>query len=98
MDEKVCVYCKKPFTTENVHSKAGWAEVKISQMCEDCFDMVTSEDDDELGDYEQGKLGGAKAERERIWTLITDNPNYEIGNAANFVYVNDLKRKIFGEK
>ena len=39
-DENCCVFCKQPFTEKNVHSEAGWKEVKISQLCEDCFDLT----------------------------------------------------------
>jgi hypothetical protein len=34
----VCIDCKQPFTSENVHSPEGWRETQISGMCEDCFD------------------------------------------------------------
>ena len=41
-----CISCKKPFTSENVYSQAGWRETKISQMCEKCFDACTLPEDD----------------------------------------------------
>lgn len=41
--EKVCLYCGKPFSSENVFTKEGWAEIKISGVCEKCFDDVTDE-------------------------------------------------------
>ena len=33
----ICIFCKKPFTDENVYTDAGWRETRISQMCEKCF-------------------------------------------------------------
>lgn len=42
--DKKCVNCKKPFTNKNVYSRAGWAEVKITQLCELCFDSITKEE------------------------------------------------------
>jgi|GEM_PF-6376960 len=41
-----CIRCKKPFSDENVKTAAGWAETKISQMCELCFDAITAEHED----------------------------------------------------
>jgi len=38
-----CVVCKQPFTQENVFTEAGWKEVKISQMCEKCWDETFKE-------------------------------------------------------
>jgi len=50
MSEPVCISCKKPFTKENVYSPDGWREIKISQMCELCFDACTMEPEvDEYG-------------------------------------------------
>lgn len=34
----VCVFCKKPFSGENVTTRAGWLETQISGSCEKCFD------------------------------------------------------------
>lgn len=42
-----CVHCGQQFSDKNVHSDAGWREVKISGMCEDCFDAVTAEPEEE---------------------------------------------------
>lgn len=42
-----CILCKQPFSDKNVHSEAGWREIHISHMCEDCFDEVVKETDDE---------------------------------------------------
>jgi hypothetical protein len=55
----VCVGCSQPFTASNVHTAAGWSETKISQLCEDCFDAVTAESDDEpdLDDEFEEALG-----------------------------------------
>ena len=41
-----CVKCSKPFTEKNVHTMDGWRETQISQMCEDCFDEITKEEDE----------------------------------------------------
>ena len=42
-----CVSCKQPFSGANVFTPAGWREVRISKMCEACFDKAFSEFDDE---------------------------------------------------
>lgn len=39
-----CRSCKEPFSDKNVHSAAGWAETRISGMCEDCFDAAFAEE------------------------------------------------------
>lgn len=44
----LCVKCKCPFTSKNVHTIEGWRETQISGMCEDCFDALTIE-------YEEGE-------------------------------------------
>jgi hypothetical protein len=41
----VCIDCGHPFTDANVHSDAGWREVKLSNICEDCFDALFAEDE-----------------------------------------------------
>lgn len=41
--EGICNVCREPFTEKNVHTEAGWREVKISNTCEDCFDEMFSE-------------------------------------------------------
>lgn len=43
----VCIQCGQPFTEDNVHSDAGWRETRLSNMCEDCFDELMAETDDE---------------------------------------------------
>jgi len=35
-----CVHCNQPFSDSNVFSYIGWKEVRISQMCEKCFDEL----------------------------------------------------------
>jgi hypothetical protein len=35
-----CVECNQPFTEKNVFTQAGWAETKLSQTCEACFDRI----------------------------------------------------------
>lgn len=49
---KQCVYlcceqCNKPFSMENVRTKAGWRETQISGWCETCFDAMFSEDEEQ---------------------------------------------------
>ncbi len=36
--EARCICCKEPFTTDNVFTKEGMAEIAISGTCEKCFD------------------------------------------------------------
>lgn len=38
-----CISCKEPFSDSNVFSEAGWREIKISGLCERCFDEITME-------------------------------------------------------
>lgn len=40
-----CVDCKKPFTSLNVHTQAGWRETKLSKLCEDCWNDLFAEGD-----------------------------------------------------
>jgi hypothetical protein len=42
----LCICCGNAFTDKNVHTKAGWAETRISQTCEDCFDDLFAEEDE----------------------------------------------------
>lgn len=37
-----CLICKQPFSDENVFTKAGWRETKITQYCEKCWDKMFS--------------------------------------------------------
>lgn len=46
-----CVNCEQPFTDKNTHSAAGWRETQISGLCEDCFDQVTADLEDEQGEW-----------------------------------------------
>lgn len=41
-----CIVCDQPFTKDNVSTPEGWAETKISGMCENCFDELFEGDDD----------------------------------------------------
>lgn len=41
-----CCSCKQAFTSANVHTSAGWAETRISGMCEDCFDAMFDEEEE----------------------------------------------------
>ncbi|HEX7115657.1 MAG TPA: hypothetical protein VF193_11050 [Steroidobacter sp.] len=41
-----CRSCRQPFSDANVHTSAGWAETRISGMCEDCFDAMFAEEDE----------------------------------------------------
>ena len=38
-----CIKCKEPFTSKNVHTAAGWLEIDMSKLCENCFDEVFSD-------------------------------------------------------
>lgn len=42
----VCLNCCEPFSVKNVFTAAGWAETKISGLCEQCFDMICEEKDE----------------------------------------------------
>lgn len=53
IDAGLCIKCGKPFTDANVHTEAGWAETKISGLCEDCFDQVTAEPDDDPDEWDR---------------------------------------------
>ena len=51
-NNNLCKCCNKPFSNQNVYSAEGWAETKISGLCEKCFDSITliNEDDVDLVD------------------------------------------------
>ena len=50
----ICWRCHQPFSDKNTHTEAGWGETRISGMCEDCFDEVCREpDDDDGGEHGQ---------------------------------------------
>lgn len=40
-----CLVCKQRFSDLNVYSEAGLAEIRISGICETCFDELTLEKD-----------------------------------------------------
>jgi hypothetical protein len=40
-----CIRCGHVFSSDNVHTKAGWRETQQTGFCEDCFDEVTGGDD-----------------------------------------------------
>lgn len=42
-----CGKCGQPFTSANVHTAAGWAETELSGPCEDCFDALFADTEDE---------------------------------------------------
>lgn len=42
-----CYVCKDPFSDQNVHTAAGWAETRISGMCENCWDETFAESDED---------------------------------------------------
>lgn len=46
-----CENCTQPFSEANTHTKDGWLETQISGLCEDCFDEICAEAEDEAGDY-----------------------------------------------
>lgn len=39
-----CVFCRKPFSGENVLTRSGWRETQISGICEVCFDNMFQEE------------------------------------------------------
>ncbi len=41
-----CVKCSKPFTAQNVFTRAGWRETQITGYCEKCFDNIFAGDED----------------------------------------------------
>lgn len=38
-----CVFCKKPFSGDNVKTLLGWRETQITGSCETCFDNLFKE-------------------------------------------------------
>ena len=46
LNNKNCLYCKKPFTIDNVYSIDGLNEIDISGLCELCFDELMIEYDE----------------------------------------------------
>lgn len=51
--EARCIHCGEPFSSKNVFAREGLAEIKISGMCELCFDSLFSELEEEFDDYEE---------------------------------------------
>jgi hypothetical protein len=45
-DVEKCIECNLPFTHQNVLTQEGWREIKISQMCELCFDKLFEGDEE----------------------------------------------------
>jgi hypothetical protein len=46
-EDGCCVKCKQRFSESNVFSDAGWRETEISQICEDCWDKMFSENQED---------------------------------------------------
>lgn len=44
---RICCQCEEAFSPENTHSTAGWAETQISGVCEDCFDSLFDDEEEE---------------------------------------------------
>lgn len=51
-----CVNCNEPFCDRNTHTIAGWRETQISGFCEDCFDEIMQEAEEEIGYDGPGEL------------------------------------------
>lgn len=47
MNRTHCWRCKKEFTEDNVFSELGWRETQISGLCEQCFDYVCADPDEQ---------------------------------------------------
>lgn len=45
MQHLSCVFCRQPFTGDNVLTRAGWKETQISGICESCFDQMFKDED-----------------------------------------------------
>lgn len=50
--EARCIRCGEPFSSKNVFTREGLAEIKISGMCELCFDSLFEGGDEPDDDYE----------------------------------------------
>lgn len=46
-----CIFCKQPFSKENVYSHLGAKETQISGSCEKCFDDITMETEEAIGSH-----------------------------------------------
>lgn len=42
-----CISCGEPFSPKNVHTKEGWRETQISSICEDCYDALFEDEEDD---------------------------------------------------
>ncbi len=47
-----CMNCEQPFSKANTHSVDGWRETQISGLCENCFDEITAEAEEESGGFD----------------------------------------------
>lgn len=41
-----CIYCKQPFSAQNVFTEDGARETQLSQTCEKCFDDMFRDAED----------------------------------------------------
>ncbi len=57
MESNICLHCKEPFSDKNVFTPEGWAEIKISNVCEKCFDECTLISEDEEAKEAEGGSG-----------------------------------------
>jgi hypothetical protein len=48
-----CIICSNPFTQANVMTAAGWRETQISGFCEECYDSLFKDDEDDEDDSEE---------------------------------------------
>lgn len=51
--QNCCKDCKQPFSEKNVFTEAGWREVRISGLCEGCWDEMFAEPTETLGSGKQ---------------------------------------------
>ena len=47
MKFKRCLSCDERFTAANTHSLLGWKETQISGFCEQCFDNMFKDEDED---------------------------------------------------
>lgn len=45
---KHCMLCSSQFGIDNVHTAAGWAETQISGTCEECWDELFADEEEDL--------------------------------------------------
>jgi len=41
-----CWNCRNIFSADNTHSPAGWRDTQIAKICENCFDDLHSDGDE----------------------------------------------------